>query len=234
MEIAKVRRFMNKYYIQLIIVLIIVSVIGIYFFEYPVGTNEEAFKLELRKYEEGKEISIQKLEEIEDSVVVLYTYENVIGYGVFEKGINGKCRFIYKTTNEGQGAFLGGFIGPSKNNNIFIVGKNYESRIKSMEFSYKDNTKFLVEIPKNEYFIQRADNLKGLYSIVEIKILDEKGNDIKTEIRRKYMGNLLMISSSEDGGVFTGFKILYGIIVLIGAVKICFRLKSKKHDINFS
>lgn len=223
-----IKEFLNKYTIPLVIFICLVSIIGIYFIQYPVNTDKSSLEVELKKFGKSDDLKIEEIENIDNNIITLFTYDNVIGYGVFEKGINGKCRFIFKDSNMGDGSFQVGYIGASEKNNSFIVGKNYENKIKAMEFTYEDGSKFLMEITKENYFIQSTSNFKGISSLKEFDLLDEKGESIKAELRPKFMGHTVISSSSKSRSVVGPYDFLYGLIIVISYVIIYSRYKSMR------
>lgn len=220
-----VKDFLNKYIIPLVIFICLVSIVGIYYIQYPVNTDKSSLEAELKKYGKSNDLKIGEIENIDNNIITLFTYDNVIGYGVFEKGINGKCRFIFKDSNLGDGSFQVGYIGANESNNSFIVGKNYENKIKGMGFTYEDGSKFLVEITKENYFIQSTPNFKGISSLIEFDLLDEKGESIRKELGPKYTGSCVISSSSKSRSVVGPYDFLYAIIIVISCVIIYSRCK---------
>lgn len=227
-----VKDFLNKYTIPLVIFICLVSIVGIYYIQYPVNTDKSSLEAELKKYGKSNDLKIEEIENIDNNIITLFTYDNVIGYGVFEKGINGKCRFIFKDSNMGDGSFQVGYIGANENNNSFIVGKNYENKIKAMEFTYEDGSKFLVEITKENYFLQKAPDFKGMSALIEFDLLDHKGESIMADLRPKYMGHTVISSSSKNRQVVGPYDCLYGLIIVISCVIIYSKYKSMLHGVD--
>lgn len=221
--------FNKKYSIPIIIFFTIIILIGLYFIQYPVRTDRLSLEVELEKFEENKDVEIQKVEIIDNKIIALYTYDDGIGYGTFTKGINGRCLLISSHKNTGGVSFLQGYIDTNKGNYSIFAGKNYDNRIKSIEFISEDGNELVSDVSKESYFILKIDNSKGVFSFLKFDLLDEKGESIKEEIIRKYLqNNTSSVKAKMELGLFNFW---YVFVILISSILIYSKYRDIKCDI---
>jgi hypothetical protein len=221
--------FNKKYSIPIIIFFTIVILIGLYFIQYPVRTDRLSLEVELEKFEENKDVEVQKVEIINNKIIALYTYDDGIGYGTFTKGINGRCLLISSHKNTGEASFSQGYIDTNKGNYSIFAGKNYDNKIKSIEFISEDGNELVSDVSKESYFILKIDNSKGIFSFLKFDLLDEKGESIKKEIIHKYLQNS---TSSVKAKMELGlFNFWYVFVILISSILIYSKYRDIKCDI---
>jgi hypothetical protein len=222
------KNFNKKYSISIIVILTIVILIGLYFIQYPVKTDKSSLEVELRKYQENKDIKIQKVEIMDNKIIALYTDHDGIGYGTFIKGINGRCLLVSSHRNSGGAGFLQGYIETNKGNYSIFAGRNYDNRIKVIQFLSEDGNKFISDISKESYFFIKLHNTKGAFSFLKFDLLDDRGDSIKEEIIKKYSGN--NSSSSVKAKMELGlYNFWYVLTLLISSILIYSKYHSTQH-----
>jgi hypothetical protein len=173
------------YKIMLIIFVTLIILIGLYYIQYPVRINRVSLEMELQYFEEKKDITVQNIKIIDNKILALYTYSDGMGYATFNKGVNGRCLLI--TTNNSYGnSFLIGFIDTNKDNYKIFAGKNYDNKIKSVEFIAAKEKNFVADISKDNYYILPISDPNGNFSFLDFALYDENGKNIKQEIISKY------------------------------------------------
>lgn len=176
----------RSYFIVLIIIFTLVIVLILQFVQYPIKTDKSSLELELQKFEEKEDIKIEKIKAIDNKIIALYIYDNGIGYGVFNKGCNGRCQLASSSRHIGGITFIEGDITTNKGAYHLFTGKNYDNMINSIEFTSEEGKKLIYGVSKEEYFILTINNPTGAFFFLKDGLLDEKGNSINEKITQKY------------------------------------------------
>lgn len=171
----------------LFILFTIIILSGLYYVQYPTKVDKVSLEMELEKFEDNIDIEIQKIEVIGNKIIALYTYHDGIGYGMFNKGINGRCLLESSHRDIGGITFQEGFINTNKGQFKFFTGKNYDGQIKLIEFASESGKRLAFDISNEDYFIIAINNTEGVFSFLRFDLFDENGRSIREEIIQKYL-----------------------------------------------
>lgn len=197
----------------LIIGITLIILVGLYYVEYPTKKDRLSLKCELMKFEKLKDIEIQKIENIDNKILVLYTYDNGIGCGEFIKGTNGRCLLVSSNVNSGV-TFIQKNLKTNKGNYNVLMGKNFDSKINYVKLMYDYGQEITADVSKSRYFVASIGSGEQAITFIKYDLLDKNGISIREEIINKYFKN----SNSSHAKAKTElglFKFWYGFVVFI-------------------
>lgn len=225
----------KNYSIIIIIIFTLAILLGLYYVQYPIKSENLSLEAELQIFVGRKNIKIQKVEEIDNKIIVLYADDYGFGLGYFNKGLNGKC-LLTSSSMQGGNTFQRGTIKTNKGNYPYFAGKNYDNKIKLIEFYSKDGKKLVYDISNDSFYILIMSSTNGVYypssfSYSRFDLLDENEKSIKNEIIEKY------ISENASGGAKTKvelsqFNFWYVLVIFISSTIIHSRYRvNRKNNI---
>lgn len=159
-----------------------------YFIQYPTRLDKSSMETALQEFDDINSIKIQKVKTIDNKIIVLYTSNSTSGFGTYIKGYNGRCQLVSSKSDYVVNTFHLGRLKTNKGSYILFGGKNYDNKIKSIEFDFEDGKKPIYDVPKGNYFILSISSPSNAVYI-GYDLLDEKGDSIKDEITSKYLEN---------------------------------------------
>jgi hypothetical protein len=215
------------YMIELIIFVTSIILFGLYYVQYPTKLDRVSLEMELQGFEEYKDIKIQNIKIIDNKIIALYTFNDGMGYATFNKGLNGRG-LLTSTQNIGGTNFLIGYIDTNKDNYKIFAGKNYDNKIKSIEFIATNQKKFVVDVSNENYYILAISDPKGAFSFLNFDLYNEKGKSIKKEIISEYLGNSMMGNGKNKAelGVFNLWYLLVTFVSVI-SINLIYRYSQK-------
>ncbi|MEG0773869.1 hypothetical protein [Clostridium sp.] len=220
---------MRKVYkIMLIIFITLIILLGLYYVQYPIRVDRVSLEMEIQDFEPEKDITVQNVKIIDNKILALYTYSDGMGYATFNKGFNGRCLLV-STNNINGNSFLIGFIDTNKDNYKIFAGKNYDNKIKSVEFIAAKEKNFVADISKENYYILPISDPTGEFSFLDFALYDENGKNIKQEIVSKYFSkNSGEYAKSKVELAF--FNLWYVLVTLVSGNAIYFECRTNKKN----
>ncbi len=220
---------MKKIYTTVLIILITLVIFGgLYYVQYPIKVNKASLEMELQVFEDLKEIRVENFKRIDNKILALYTFNDGIGYAEFDRGLNGRCQ-LTSTQNVSEDGLLIGDLKTNKDKYKIIAGKNYDNRIKSIEFIATDQKNFVADISKDNYYILTISDPKGRFSFLNFDLYDDKGKSIRQEISSEHYSK-----NVRGNGRFKAelklFNLLYVFVILISGRLIYLIYRPKQKD----
>jgi len=131
-------------------------------------------------------VEIRKTLTIKDNEIILFTVGPQLGTYIYKKDGSGRYEFLHGG-GPGTNIFRDCVVETDNGNFGVLAGKNYDMRIKGMEVELY-RIRYKVDVPKEEFFIVyypiKVGDKGDRYT--DLKLFDDRGQDITLEIFRKY------------------------------------------------
>jgi hypothetical protein len=150
----------------IVIIVCIIILYVVYIKPYPITDKEPAIKRSIEQLAELGPVSIKKIEEIGQSKVVLFSFENEIGESIFDKGMNKKLRI--RSAGHGSSEIRYRIIKSGDFKYLTLLGVN--QNLGSAKISVGGEI-YNLSIPKDRYFISKVKISNSHESLIEWLIL---------------------------------------------------------------
>lgn len=150
----------------IVITVCIIAFYVVYIKPYSIKDSKPAIKRSIEQLADLRPVSIKKIEEIGQSKVVLFSFENEIGESIFDIGINKNLRI--RSAGHGSSEIRYKIIKSGDSKYLTLLGVNHN--LGSAKISV-GGVIYNLDIPQERYFISKEKISDSHESVIEWLVL---------------------------------------------------------------